>query len=114
MRTGAHLCSLSVQQGLERRKQSVGDDLRALGSGMDTVALDGVGNVDQAFVYHRYKGGVMLGRKIAEDLFEHIDVVVAVVWRKRDAGKQNFNVCVFKGSQYSVEVAPGLIERKTS
>ena len=51
-------------------EQGVGDDLGAFGGGMNAVALDGAGNVDQIFVDHGHEGDVVLGREIAKDLVE--------------------------------------------
>ena len=46
---------------------------------MDAVGLNCAGNIDQVFVDHGHKRGVMIGREVAEDLFELLDVVPAVV-----------------------------------
>lgn len=76
---------------------------------MDAVGLDCAGDVDQVFVDHGNKGRMVLGYKVAEDLFELLNVVVAVVGRKGDAGEQDFDVRVFERGQHLVEVVAGLV-----
>ena len=51
---------LAAEQGLEGGQERFGDDLGALGCGMDAVRLDGVGDVDQVFVDHGNKGYMVL------------------------------------------------------
>ena len=99
-----------LQQRLQRGQQRVGDDLGAFGGGVDAVALDGVGNVDQIFVDHGHEGRMMLGSEVAENLIEGVDVVGAVVGRQRDAGEQHLDVGIFKRGEHRVEVAAGLVE----
>ena len=65
---------------------------------MDAILLDGIGNIDQAFVNHRDKGDVVLGGEIAEDLLEGVDVVGPIVGRKGNACEQNLDVGRFKAA----------------
>lgn len=105
---------LFVQHGCERREQGVGDDLRALDGGMDAVALNRVRNVDQVFIDHGHKCGVVPGGKIAEDFLEGCDVVAAVVGGQGDAGKKNLDVRIFKCCEHLFEVASSLIRGKAA
>ncbi len=81
---------------------------------MDAVGLDGAGDVDQVFVDHGHKGRWCLAARSAEDLLELLDVILAVVGRKSDAGEQDLDVRVFEGGQHLVEVAAGLVRGKAA
>jgi len=81
---------------------------------VNAVFLDGVGDVDQVFVDHGHGGGVVLGRDVAEDLLELVDVVRAVVGRQGDAGEQDFYVRGFEGGEDLVQVVLSLIGWKAA
>ena len=76
---------------------------------MDAVLLNRAGNVDQVFVDHGHKCDVMLRGEVAEDLVEGVNVVLAVVGGKGDAGEQDFDVCGFEGGENLIEIAASLI-----
>ena len=103
-----------MQEGFEGRDEGVGEDVRALGCGMDAVLLDGVGNVDQVYVDHGDKGGVMLCRHVAEDLIKGLDIVFAVIRRESDAGKQYLYMSRFQRGEHLVEIVPRLVGRKAA
>ena len=77
---------------------------------MDAVGLDRAGDVDQVFVDHGHKDGVVFGGQVTEELVELQDVFLSVVGRESDAGKQDFDVRAFESGQHLVEVAAGLAE----
>lgn len=81
---------------------------------MNAILLDCVRNVYQVFVDHGNKGSVVLCGQVAEDCFEGVDVVRAVIGREGDAGKQNLDVCALESSQHLVKVAARLVERQAS
>ena len=77
---------LLAQQRHQRRQQCSRDDLGAFGGGVDAVGLDCAGDVGQVFVDHGDKGWMVPGYQVTEDLLELLNVIVAVVGRKGDAG----------------------------
>jgi len=81
---------------------------------MDAVGLNRAGHIDQVFVDHGNKGGVMPGGQVAESLFELLNVIPSVVGRKSNTGQQYFDVSVFQGSQHRVEVVTGLFRWKSA
>ena len=96
------------QQRRQHRQQRLRDDLGTFGGGMNAVRLNRAGNMNEVFVDHGHECGVMLGGEVAEDLFEGLDVVTAVVGGQRDAGKQHFDVSIFESSQHSIQIAARL------
>jgi len=81
---------------------------------MDAVGLDGAGRVDQVFVDHGHKSGVMLCSQLAKELIELLNVILAVVGRQRDAGEQRFHVSGFESGEHLVEIAARLGERQAA
>jgi len=105
---------LLTQQQQERRQQRSRYDLGAFGGGVDAVGLDCAGDVDQIFVDHGHEGWVVFGCEVTENLVKLLNVIMAVVGRKGDAGKQDLGVRVFKRGQHLVEVAAGLVGGKAA
>ena len=100
-----------MQQGLESGENGAGQDIRTFHGWMNAVLLDGVRHMDEVFVDHGDKRGVVFRSNVAEDLIEGMDVVRAVVGRKGDSSEQDFDVRAFKRCEHLVEVAAGLVER---
>jgi uncharacterized protein YegL len=69
---------------------------------MDTVRLDGSGNMHQVFVDHRNKGCVVFRSQIPEDHLKLLNVILAVIQRQSNAGQQKFDVRIFKRTQHLV------------
>jgi len=76
---------------------------------VNAVLLDGVGDVDQVFVDHGHKGGVVPGGQAAENLLEGVNVVRSVVGRQGDAGQQNLDVRAFEGGQDGIQILARLV-----
>ena len=108
------LCELFVKERSELWQDGAGDDLGALGGGMDAILLDGARKVDQIFVDHRNEGYMVLCGEIAEVFVERLDVVRAVIGRKGDAGEKHLDVRGSEGGENGVEVLAGLVGRKTA
>lgn len=81
---------------------------------MNSVGLDGAGDVYQILVDHRYDcRSVFLG-EIAEDLIELLDVVRAVVGRKSDSCEQYLDLRIFKRGDHGIEIAARLGQGKAT
>lgn len=76
---------------------------------MDTVFLDSARNVDQVFVDHGHKSGVVLGGQVAENLLEGVDVIGSVVGRQGDASQQNLDVRVFERGYNRIQILARLV-----
>lgn len=85
-----------MKQGLEHGQQRVGNDFGALRGWMNPVGLNGTGHVDEVFVDHGNKRGMVFRGKCFENLVELLNVIRAVVWRQRDAGQQDFDMRRFE------------------
>ena len=72
---------------------------------MDAVWLDRAGNVDQIFVEHGDEGSVVFLGQVSVEQFELLDILLTVVGRQRDSGKQGFDVGIFQDRQHGVKVA---------
>lgn len=87
-----------------------GDELAALGGGVDAVGLDGAGEGIDAVVEHGHEGDVMFGGGFAVDGVEAVDVVLAVVGWEGDADEEDFDVGGLEGGEDGIEVAAGEVE----
>ena len=81
---------------------------------MDAVGLDGARDADQVFVDHGHDGQMVFGSEVQEDLIELVDVVGTVVGWQSDAGEKDADVGVVEGGEDGIEVAAGLVERKSA
>ncbi len=81
---------------------------------MNAVGLDGAWGADEVFVDHGHEGDVVAGGQGAEDLLERLDVVWAVVGRKRDAGEENADVRGFEHGEDLIEITARLVEREAA
>lgn len=82
---------------------------------MDSVFLDGAGDVHQVLVDHGNEGGRMLcGVDLAEDFVEGVDVIGAVVGRQGNARKQNLDVGVLERGEDGVEVFASVVDAETA
>ena len=70
--------------------------------------------MDQVFVDHGYKSGVVFGGQIAEELVELQDVLLAVVGWESNASEQNLDMRVFESGKNLVKVAASLAEGQTA
>jgi len=95
-------------------QQSGDNDLGTSGGGVDSVGLDGAGDVDEILVDHGDEGSVVALGKVAEDLVESVDVVATVVGGQRDAGKENARMCTLERGENGVEVAARLVRGKAT
>jgi hypothetical protein len=109
----AILAGLLAEERCELRQEGTGDDLGAFGGGMNTVLLDGAGDVDQILVDHGNEGRVVFRGEIAENLVEGLDVVGAVVRRKGDAGEEHLDVRGFEGGEDRVKILLCLMGRQS-
>lgn len=105
---------LLVQQWLQGSEKRVGKQVGALRGRVNAVVLNGAGNVDEVFVDHGNQGDVVLGGQVAEDLFELVDVIGAVVGRQSDACQQDLDVSGFQGGEHLAEIAARLFKRQAA
>ena len=111
---GVLFAGLLFEQGFESRQKGLSDDFGALHGGVDAVALDGAGDVNEVFVDHGDEGGVVFGGHVFEELLEGLDVLLSVVWREGDAGEQDADVGGFECGEHLVEVFARLVEREAA
>ena len=103
-----------AKQRLERGQKRAGQNLRALGRGMDSVPLDSAGNVDEVLVNHGDEGDGSARGSLAKDLIEGVNVVGAVVRRECDAAQENSDVGMEQSGEHFVEILPGGRERQSA
>ncbi len=100
-----------MQQGFESRQQGLRDDAGALCGWMDAVGLNRAGDVDQVFVDHRHKSGVVFSGKCLIDLVKVTDVIGAVIGRQRDACEQDLNMRGLERGDNLIQIALRLFKR---
>jgi hypothetical protein len=81
---------------------------------MNSVFLNGSGHVYQVLVDHRDERGMVLGRKIAEHLVKCADVILPVVRRQGDPGKQHLDVGIVQRSQNRIKILARLLQGKAT
>ena len=81
---------------------------------MNSILLDGAGNVDEVFIDHRHKSHMVPRSERFEKLIEGLDVVGAVVRGQRNSSQQDLDVRGFEGTENLFEVAARLFERQTA
>ena len=81
---------------------------------MNSIGLDGAGNVHEIFVDHGHECDVMPRGEVVKHGIKLANVVGAIVGRKSDAGKQNLDAAIGESGEHGVEVVARLIEWKTA
>lgn len=81
---------------------------------MDAVRLDGARNVNKVFVDHGNEGDAGTGGRLPKDLIEGVNVIGAVVRRKRNAAQQHTDVRMQQSGEHDVEILPGGRERQSA
>ena len=77
---------------------------------MNPVALNGTRNIDEIFIDHRDKCGVVSSGKCLKDLVELLNVIGPVIWRQSDSGKQHLDVRGLKSCNHLVEIMASLFD----
>jgi len=81
---------------------------------MNSVALNGSRNIDEIFIDHRDKCGVVSNGEGLKDLIELANVIGPVIWGQSDSGKQHLDVRSLKSRNHLVEVVASLFDGQTA
>jgi hypothetical protein len=81
---------------------------------VNSIGLNGAGNVDQIFIDHWNEGGVMFRGKRLEKLVELSNVIGAVVWWQGDSREQYFNMRRLERGDDLIKIAARLFKGQAS